>query len=117
MNHDSPLLSNFVNFVAAHGQYGWIGTDSGLNASDRRNWWTYRHDPATGKGVAIWTPADGPPEKFATETIFPHDYILGISFHGDDIWLATEKGVARGILSGMSAAGASRPPKATSFDK
>ncbi|MFQ5589657.1 MAG: regulator [Phycisphaerae bacterium] len=110
MDHDSPLISNFVNFVTAHGRYGWIGTDSGLNATDQLNWWTYQRDPATGKGIVVWTPADGRPEQFTTETIFPHNYILGMSFQRDDIWLATEKGVARGVLSSASSADASRVP-------
>ncbi len=102
MEHDSPLLSNFVNFVETHGRFGWIATDDGLNASNRSDWWSYRRDPKSGKGEITWTPEDGPVEKFATDTIFPHNYILGISFQGDDIWLATEKGVARGTQSGVA---------------
>lgn len=96
MDHDSPLASNFINFVTTHGEVGWMATDNGLSASDRDNWWTYRRDPDTGAGIAIWTPANGPAERFTTETIFPHNYLLGVSFQGDDIWVATEKGVARG---------------------
>ncbi len=99
MDHDSPLVSNFVNYVTTHGRFGWIATDNGLNASDRRSWWSYRRDTKTGKGLVVWTPADGPAEQFTTETIFPHNYLLGISFQGDDIWLATERGVAHGMQS------------------
>ncbi len=112
MEHDSPLVSNFVNYVTARGRVGWIATDNGLNACDRKNWWTYRRDPDTGRGVVIWQPAGGPAERFTTKTIFPHNYILGVSFQGDDIWVATEKGVARGTRTNRRApaAGASAEP-------
>jgi ligand-binding sensor domain-containing protein len=99
MDHDSPLISNFINFVRADGKFCWIGTDDGLNATDRENWWSYHRDPKTGRGVVEWQPAKGPHEQFTTNSIFPHNYILGIDFYEDDIWLATEKGVARGRLS------------------
>jgi ligand-binding sensor domain-containing protein len=98
MDHDSPLSSNFINFVATHGNVAWMATDNGLCASDRREWWTYRRDPETGTGVVVWTPANGTAERFTTETIFPHNYFLGVSFQGNHIWVATEKGVARGTL-------------------
>ena len=96
MDHDSPLISNFVNFVAAKGTNCFIATDNGLNVSDRENWWSYQRDPETGRGIVVWHPAGAPPQRYETDTIFPHNYILGISFQGDDIWLATERGVARG---------------------
>ncbi len=99
LDHDSPLISNFIIFVATHGQFGWIGTDDGLNAINGRDWWTYRRDPETGKGIVIWQPEGGPPQRLTTESTFPHNYILGVDFQGDDIWVATEKGVARGKLS------------------
>lgn len=99
MDHDPPvggLISNFINFVTTHDGMGWIATDNGLNATDRENWWTYQRNPAAEGGIVLWAPADGPMQRLRTETIFPHDYILGISFSGDEIWLATEKGLARG---------------------
>jgi ligand-binding sensor domain-containing protein len=99
MDHDSPLISNFVNFVAAKGTNCWIATDNGLNVSDRENWWSYRRNQETGRGIIVWHPADMPPQRYETDTIFPHNYILGISFQGDDLWLATERGVVRGSYS------------------
>jgi len=98
MDHDSPLLSNFINFVVAHGEFCWIATDTGLNATDRERWWSYRIDPDTGGGQATWNTPETE-AAFNLDTVFPHDYILGISFEGDDIWVATEKGIARGTLT------------------
>jgi ligand-binding sensor domain-containing protein len=102
MDHDSPLISNFIHFVCAHGKFCWIATDNGLNASDRQEWWRYQRDQATGGGTIGWRPAQDAAEDFKTATIFPHNYVLGITFQGEDIWLATEKGVARGRLSSSS---------------
>ncbi|MHC4093300.1 MAG: ligand-binding sensor domain-containing protein, partial [Planctomycetota bacterium] len=108
MDHDSPLISNFINFVRAHGEFCWIATDDGLNATDRENWWSYRRDPASGMGNVTWQPAAGAARQIVTESIFPHNYILGIDFQGGDIWLATEKGVAWGRLSTPRTAGVDR---------
>ncbi len=117
MDHDSPqlaaapdgqLISNFINFVATHAGTGWIATDNGLNATDRKNWWSYRRDERTGQGIVTYSrqlTADSfQLQRFTTDTIFPHNYILGISFQGDDIWVATEKGVARGTSTGRTTA-------------
>ncbi len=117
MEHDSPLISNFINFVTARGDFGWIATDNGLNASDRRDFWTYQRDPETGKGIVSWHPAQGAAARFKIDTIFPHNYILGISFQGDDIWLATERGVARGTLSGVHAAQVDAPRNPGRLDR
>lgn len=104
MEDDSPLVSNFVNFAATHGKFGWLGTDNGLNASDRETWWTYQRDDDTGKGIVVYTPPNGQPERFTTQTAIPHNFVLGINFQGDDIWVATEDGVARGQQSRRVAA-------------
>jgi ligand-binding sensor domain-containing protein len=104
LDHDTPLLSNFINFVKAEGEYCWIGTDQGLCAWDRENWWTYRTDPESGEPTAVWYPAEGEPEILPLDSIFPHDYILGLSFHEGEIWVATEGGLARGRISSDRAA-------------
>ncbi len=103
MDHDSPLVSNFVNYVRTSGTNCWIGTDRGLNATDRKNWWTFQRDDKTGRGLVTYTPDSGAAERVETPTALPHNYVLGIAFSGDDIWVATEKGVARGTISGATA--------------
>jgi hypothetical protein len=49
--------------------------------------------------VVAWNPPNGIEEQFTTKTIFPHNFILGITFQGDDIWVATEDGLGWGTLS------------------
>lgn len=111
MDHDSPLASNFINFVATKGEVAWVATDNGLSATDGKDWWTYRRDSDSGKGVVRWEPHDGAAEQFHTETIFPHNYIMGVSFQGENIWLATEGGVARGRSSDGEHARSPLPPE------
>ena len=102
MDHDSPLLSNFINFCVARGEFCWIATDTGLNATDRERWWSYSIDEDSGEGVVVWS--DGGEETVhRPDTFFPHNYVLGVSFQGSDIWVSTEEGIARGSLAGERA--------------
>jgi hypothetical protein len=40
--------------------------------------------------------ADGNMAAVAVETAPPHNYILAIDFQGDDVWVATAKGLSHG---------------------
>ncbi len=117
MDHDSPLPSNFINGVTAQGSFAWIATDNGLAGTDRESWWTYQRDPKTDRGVVTWKPAHGPAERFTIDTIFPHNYLLGVGFQGDDIWVATEKGVAHGTRSHHVEAGERAARAAPTLDQ
>ena len=99
LDHDTPLLSNFINFVQAEGEYCWFATDQGLSAWDRETWWNYSLDPEGGSPTATWYSADGKEETIELESLFPHNYLLGLSFHDGELWVATEGGVARGRIS------------------
>ena len=41
--------------------------------------------------------ASGQVNKIPTETAPAHNYILGVDFQGDDIWVATAKGLSHGV--------------------
>ena len=41
--------------------------------------------------------AAGKVTRIATDTAPAHNYILGVDFQGDDIWVATAKGLSHGI--------------------
>lgn len=104
LDHDSPLISNFINAVTAEGDFCWIATDDGLNATNRTDWWSYRRDEKTGHGVVVWTPHRGEAETIKTDSIFPHNYVLGVALQKNAIWVATAKGVSRGTSGGMRTA-------------
>lgn len=93
---DSGLAGDFINFVAARNGVGWIGTDRGLSSFDGRLWRTYTRT-ADGGGQVVVTDEDGTVlRRINTPTGPAHDYVLGIAFQGDDIWISTEHGISRG---------------------
>lgn len=93
---DSGLAGDFINFVAARNGVGWIGTDRGLSSFDGRLWRTYTRT-ADGGGQVVVTDEDGTVlRRITTPTGPAHDYILGIAFQGDDVWISTEHGISRG---------------------
>lgn len=92
---NSGLASNFIQFVRAQGRIAWSCTDKGLSATDGSNWATYRRRK-DGKGEIVFSRGKNPVRTLATETAIAHNFVLGIDFQDDAIWVATEKGVSHG---------------------
>lgn len=97
---DSGLPSNFINSVKARRREGWCATDKGLACLDlRRNRWVgYRRleGPRPQLQVEIADLAGTERRRFVCDTALPHDFTWGIDFQGEEIWVATSKGLARG---------------------
>jgi ligand-binding sensor domain-containing protein len=99
LTKDSGLPSNFTNFVkGVDGQRAWFCTDKGLAYYDGANWAVYRSSLTDGKPEMTVRDADGNVTPVAVTTAPSHNYILGIDFDGNDIWVATAKGLSHGIL-------------------
>ena len=94
----SPLVSNFINFVAAKGKSAWICTDQGLAVTDGEIWATYRHSEGGGGLLELSRPGKGI-ERRRMGTALPNDFVLGASVGKDDIWLATSHGLAHGVFA------------------
>lgn len=93
---NSGLVGNFINVVRARGAVGWMGTDRGLSSFDGTLWRTYTRTE-DGAGQVVVTDAEGTVLKqMVLPTAPAHNYVLGIDFQGDDIWISTENGVSRG---------------------
>ncbi len=97
----TPLVSNFVNFIAARGRVAWICTDRGLTVTDGTSWATYKNAEGGGGTLEITRPG-APPEKRRTATAMSNDFILGASITANEVWFATSHGLTRGILAGKS---------------
>ena len=98
LTKDSGLPSNFTNFVkGVDAHRAWFCTDKGLAYYDGANWAVYRPSLATGKPEMLVRDAQGNIAKVPVTTAPAHNYILGIDFQGDDIWVATAKGLSHGI--------------------
>ena len=99
LEKDSGLPSNFLNQVkAVDGNRAWFSTDKGLAYYDGDNWAVYRPALDTheaGDAGPRREPARSRRADAAQRSA--HHYILGVDFQGDDIWVATAKGLSHGI--------------------
>jgi ligand-binding sensor domain-containing protein len=98
LDKDSGLPSNFLNQVkAVDGTRAWFSTDKGLAYYDGVNWAVYRPALDTHKPEMLIRDADGKVTRVEVATAPAHNYILGVDFQGNDIWVATAKGLSHGI--------------------
>jgi ligand-binding sensor domain-containing protein len=98
LTKDSGLPSNFTNQVRAiDANRAWFSTDKGLALYDGTNWSVYRPALDTGKPEMYVRDGEGNVTPIAVDTAPAHNYVLGVDFQGDDLWVATAKGLSHGI--------------------
>ena len=98
LTKDSGLPSNFTNQVkGVDGKRAWFCTDKGLAYYDGVNWAVYTRSLTSQKPVMTVRDAKGNVTEIPVTSGPAHNYILGIDFQGDDIWVATAKGLSHGI--------------------
>jgi ligand-binding sensor domain-containing protein len=98
LQKDSGLPSNFLNFIkAVDGNRAWFCTDKGLAYYDGVNWAVYRPSLESHQPEMIVRDGEGNSSRMTVETAPAHNYVLAIDFQGDDVWVATAKGLSHGI--------------------
>jgi ligand-binding sensor domain-containing protein len=98
LQKDSGLPSNFLNQIKGlDANRAWFSTDKGLAYYDGTNWAVYRPSLDTHKPEMLVRNAAGVVKKVGVETAPAHNYVLGVDFQGDDIWVATASGLSHGI--------------------
>jgi ligand-binding sensor domain-containing protein len=98
LTKDSGLPSNFTNAVkGVDANHAWFATDKGLAYYDGVNWAVYRPSLSTGKPEMLVRDAQGRVTSVAVSTAPAHNYILNVDLQGNDIWVATAKGLSHGI--------------------
>ena len=98
LTKDSGLPSNFTNTVkGVDGTRAWFGTDKGLAYYDGANWAVYRTSLTDGHPEMTVRDAQGHVTPVEVSSAPAHNYVLGIDLQGDDIWVATAKGLSHGI--------------------
>jgi len=98
LQKDSGLPSDFLNQVkGVDANRAWFSTDKGLAYYDGTNWAVYRPALGTHKPEMLVRDASGKVKSVAVQTAPAHNYILGVDFQGDDLWVATAKGLSHGI--------------------
>ncbi|MGA8345478.1 MAG: hypothetical protein WB781_26345, partial [Candidatus Sulfotelmatobacter sp.] len=98
LHKDSGLPSNFLNQIKGiDANRAWFSTDKGLAYYDGANWAVYRPALDTHKPEMFVRDAAGVVKKIPVHTAPAHNYVLGVDFQGDDLWVATAKGLSHGI--------------------
>jgi ligand-binding sensor domain-containing protein len=97
LQKDGGLPSNFLNQVkAVDGKRAWFSTDKGLAYFDGEEWAVYRPALETHEPEMLIRKGDS--EVRVPVTSAPaHNYVLGVDFQGEDIWVATAKGLSHGV--------------------
>jgi ligand-binding sensor domain-containing protein len=93
---DSGLAGDFINHVSARGHTAFLGTDEGLSILDGETTVTYKR---TEDGGSIRTIHRGGElqEEVRLETGPADNYVLWTLSVGDEIWIATGRGLSRGL--------------------
>jgi ligand-binding sensor domain-containing protein len=98
LQKDSGLPSNFMNEVkSTDGTRTWFSSDKGLAYFDGENWAVYRTGLETGKPEMIVRDGAARTWNVPVESAPAHNYTFAVDFQGDDIWVATAKGLSHGI--------------------
>lgn len=95
--NDSGLPSNFINFLRANGDVAYLCTDSGLSSFDGSKWVTYVKNENNKSGTMIIQEGKTTNEKPVNSSI-AHNFVVGVDFQGEYIWVATSNGLSRGKL-------------------
>jgi ligand-binding sensor domain-containing protein len=98
-DHDSGLASNFINFTKAQGTAVWLCTDNGLSNFNGKTWITYRPKPDSNKGEVIITEGENKKTLITNESI-SNNFIWGMDYDDDVVWVASAKGLSKGKASG-----------------
>ncbi len=98
LDKDSGLPSNFLNEVkSVDGHRAWFSTDKGLAWYDGENWAVYRPALDTKRPEMIVRDAKGRTWRTPVDSAPSHNYVFGVDFQGDDIWVATAAGLSHGV--------------------
>ncbi len=98
LQKDSGLPSNFLSQIkGVDANRAWFSTDKGLAYYDGTNWAIYRPRLDNHKPEMYVRDANGAIKNIPVQTAPAHNYILGVDFQGDDIWVATAHGLSHGI--------------------
>jgi hypothetical protein len=97
---ETGLPSDFGNAVKGRSKdEAWYATDRGVGvvtdfASD--TWVTYRRGDSGPGGTAVIRRGSDIIQEIPLARCLPHNYALWVEFDGEDVWVGTSKGLARG---------------------
>jgi hypothetical protein len=102
--HETGIPSDFTNVAGGRGaNEGWFGTDKGVGVVadfPTDTYVSYTRDPETLRGVGKVYRRGRLLKTIDMEKSVPHNFIINLDFDGDDVWIATGKGLGLGIGEG-----------------
>jgi ligand-binding sensor domain-containing protein len=102
--HETGIPSDFTNVAKGRSSAeGWFGTDKGLGVvADffTDTYVAYTRDPVSLRGKAQIYRRGKLLKSFDVDRTVPHNYVINLDFDGNDVWVATAKGVGWGIGEG-----------------
>jgi ligand-binding sensor domain-containing protein len=106
MDHDSGLASNFINIAKGRsGTSCYSATDYGvavLSDFATDTWVSYRRET---EDAETWTAYIGTGNEerrtVVTDLSLPNHFVIALEFQGDDLWIGTGHGLARGVGKGF----------------
>jgi len=103
-NQDSGLASDFINNAKGRSaDEAWFATDKGASAVTDFNtntWVTYTRDSKGRGGKAVVMRDRDVVETVDLPVGIPHNFVINYDIQGNDIWVATAKGLGWGIGEG-----------------
>jgi hypothetical protein len=105
LDHDSGLPSTFINLTAGRsGTSSYSCTDKGLAVLadfESDTWVTYQRDSEDAATWSAHVMVGGETVKVVPVGLdLPNHFTIAVEFMGDDVWVGTGHGLARGIGSG-----------------
>jgi ligand-binding sensor domain-containing protein len=102
--HETGIPSDFTNAVKGRSsREGWFGTDKGVGVVadfPTDTYVAYTRDPDTLKGKAQIYRQGKLLKTVDMDQGVPHNFIINLDFDGNDVWVATGKGLGRAIGEG-----------------
>ncbi len=103
-NQDSGLASDFINNAKARSaDEAWFATDKGASVITdfaTNTWVTYTSDAQGKAGEAVVMRDRDVIETVKLPVSVPHNFVINCDIDGNDVWVATSKGLAWGIGDG-----------------
>jgi len=103
-NQDSGLASDFINNAKGRSaDEAWFATDKGASAITdfkTNTWVTYTSDAQGKRGKAVVMRNLDVLETVEMPVGIPHSFVINYDIDGNDVWVATAKGLGWGIGEG-----------------
>jgi ABC-type branched-subunit amino acid transport system substrate-binding protein len=93
---EDGLSGNFIQFVRAQGSECFFATDKGVSQTDGERWIVYRR-LNNGQGETLFYRDKKIVGRHVSSAAIAHNYILGLDVKDNAAWIATEKGLSRGM--------------------